>query len=94
VLLIRVQGDALADRPVQLTLSRTLADRTELAHLTPPPERIESEAGTVVLTFHPAALADQRPITYRYEHEHYGLIAFDVGLAGGQSVQVQQFVLP
>jgi hypothetical protein len=94
VLEIRVNGETMSDQTVQLKLSRELMDRTELAHLTPPPARIESQAGVVVLTFPAAALAGGKPIVYRFRHEHFGPIGFDVGLVGGQSVRVQQFVWP
>jgi hypothetical protein len=94
VLLIRVERDAPADRPVLVTLSRSLSDRTQLVHLTPPPEQIDTDNGKIVLAFPPAAVIARHPITYRYEHEHIGPMTIEVGLAGGQSVRIQQFVLP
>jgi hypothetical protein len=93
-LVIRVSPDVSSTRPVQLALSRPLVDRTELSQVTPPPDRIQTRPGNVVLIYDPAALSAGGPIIYRCEHEHYGPITFDVGLIEGQSVRIQQFVWP
>lgn len=93
-LVIRTLREPSSAGPVRLVLSRTLADRSELKQLTPPPLRVEAGGQTTVVSFEPAALAPRQPITYRFEHEDYGPIEFDVGLAGGQSVRVWQLVLP
>lgn len=87
-------GKSPPSEPVELAISRPLVDRTQLKHLTPPPDRIQTRLGAVVLTYDPAALADGRPIVYRYQHEQFGPIAFDVSLVGGQGVRVAQFVWP
>jgi hypothetical protein len=93
VLVLRATSER-PDRSVQIALSRTLADRTKLVQVTPAPDRVETHEGAIVLTFRSSALADNSPMRYRYEHEHFGPLAFEVGLVGGQSVRVQQFVLP
>src|SRR5687767_2773213 len=80
--------------PVKLAFSRPLVDRTELVHLTPPPASVETREGAVVLTYDAAALAGGRPIVYRFHHEHFGPIAFEVSLVGEQGVRARQFVWP
>ena len=87
-------GKSLPAAPVELSISRPLVDRTELIHLTPPPAHVETRGGAVVLTYDATALADARPIVYRFRHEHFGPIAFDVGLVGGPTVRARQFVWP
>jgi len=91
---ISVKPPPDADEPVRLSISRTLVDRIQLKHVSPPPAQVETVDNAVVLTLPAAAVREGRPIICRFEHERYGPLAFDVGLAGGQSVRIRQFVLP
>jgi hypothetical protein len=91
---IRWIGERPPTDRVEIALSRPLADRTELKHLTPPPARVETREDAVVLVYDAAAVADGRPIVYRYQHEHFGSLAFDVSLVGGRGLRVAQFVWP
>jgi hypothetical protein len=97
-------GKAPPAGPVEVSISRPLVDRTQLTQVTPPPGRVETRSGAVVLTYDGAALAGGQPIIYRYQHEHFGPIGFEVTLVGspgdgrqengGQRVRVTQFVWP
>jgi hypothetical protein len=91
---ISVKPPPDADEPVRLSISRTLVDRIQLKHVSPPPAQVQTVDSAVVLTLPAAAVRDGGPIVCRFEHERYGPVAFDIGLVGGQSVRVRQFVLP
>jgi hypothetical protein len=78
----------------ELVISRLLAERTTLEQIVPPPTSIVTQGDKLVLSFPVDAVAGSEKLIYRYKHDHYGLMRYEVGLRGKEPVIVQQLVLP
>lgn len=78
----------------ELVISRSLADRTTLEQIVPPPTSIVPQGDQLVLSFPADADTGTGKLIYRYKHDHYGFLRYEVGLTGKEPVSVQQLVLP
>jgi hypothetical protein len=78
----------------KLIISRLLAERTTLEQIAPPPTSIVAQGDKLLLVFPAETVTGTGKLIYRYKHDHYGLLRYEVGLRGKELVSVQQLVLP
>jgi hypothetical protein len=80
---------------VRITVARTFTDQTTPESITPNPETVEMQGDRLVYSFR--AMADHRAaglVTYRYKSNVPGWLRYEIGLDGGPSIEVSQFVCP
>jgi hypothetical protein len=79
----------------ELSLSRGFADETTVEQIVPEPDRMAARNGRMRLSFARSDLLTRGgKIVYRFKHDSYGPLVFDISLAEGEPVTVRQFVLP
>lgn len=82
-------------KATELSLSREFADDTLMEQIVPEPDRMAIRNGQMRLSFTGSdLLAQGGKIVYRFKHDGYGPLVFDISLADGEPVKVRQFVLP
>lgn len=77
-----------------LEFSRSFMDSITVEQFVPPPASSTSRSGKIALQFHTETDTTEHKVVCRYKHNHFGLLKYEIGLAGRQPLQIQQLVLP
>ena len=93
VLRIRVQPEGSAG-DLDLALSRTLTDATQLEQIVPEPVVSSLDDDEVILSLRAGDLKRGEVVLYRYQYERFGSFRHRIRLAGRQPVEIQQWVFP
>ena len=78
----------------QLEISRSFADSITIEQMIPHPAANSSRAEKLVLHFRAQPGSDELQVICRYKHNQFGLLNYEVGLAGHEPLPIQQLVLP
>jgi hypothetical protein len=78
----------------RLEISRSAADTITIEQIIPHPAANSSRAGKLVLHFRAQPGSDELKVICRYKHNQFGLLNYEVGLAGHEPLPIQQLVLP
>jgi hypothetical protein len=79
--------------PVRIRIGRDFLNDTTPVALWPPPSKVESRDGALECTFEFGSEGPHE-IVYRYQHETYGPLKYQVSVEGSEPVTVSQFVFP
>ena len=77
-----------------LEFSQSFMDAITVEQFVPAPASSASRSGRVALRFHTEADATEHKIICRYKHNQFGLLQYEIVLAGHGPLQVQQLVVP
>jgi hypothetical protein len=87
-----VAKESSADRPLEI--SRSAADRITIEQIIPHPAASSSRADKLALHFRAPAGGGELKVICRYKHNEFGLLNYELGLAGHEPLQIRQLVLP
>lgn len=91
---IRVQPKTLQNNTVRLAISRSFADETTIDNIAPEPLATEMQGDKLIFVFQVTEIDDDWLVVCRYTHDTYGSLSYEVGLDGGDSVSISQFIYP
>ena len=93
-LLVWVEKPNIGDRSFELSFSRSFYDAATIESVVPRPTSITVREDKVIHTFSGNQFDSGGKISYRYQHEKFGPLSYDIALNGGKPVEVRQMVLP
>ena len=79
---------------IELSLSRSFADGANVESLVPSPAETRATDSAIIYTFLADDLSHGNKIVCRYQHEHFGVLKYQVSIANGQPIAIRQLVLP
>jgi hypothetical protein len=79
---------------IELAISRTFTDDVSIESITPEPENVEIRQARLVYRFRASNLSGDARVIFRYQHDKFGWLRYQVGIENGPTVDVSQFVCP
>lgn len=80
---------------VKLSVSRSFADAITPESVSPIPVAVEAIGDQALYTFKMKDLEQgQGKIVLRFQHNDFGMLKYDIGLEGRESLRITQYILP
>lgn len=81
-------------KEVRLAVSRSFADAITPEHIVPRPASVSASGNSIIYAFRLEDLQAEYQVTYRYEHDDFGIFDYEFSLAGRQPLKIRQYVCP